>query len=531
MIRGLPLHPVLATAAFVLFFWTHNHFTVDATQAAPVLAVAVGAAAGLQLVATALVRDRVRGALVATLLVAAAFFYGPLVDAAGDAWPDVPMRVVQAGVGAGEAMAVVLLVGGLRRARRPGRVTQAVTVASLLWLAASARVQLSAWRPAGEGVALAALPPRAVAPAGAPDIYFIVLDGYARADVLRRVHGFDDGPFLGELRRRGFWIADRATANYPLTFLSLAATLDMDLLSDVVAAAGPAGHDQAPVVARLRRHAVGRFLQARGYRYVHFRTNYGPTEGSDIADEIVTPPSLWPRTEFAGFVLRATPLRLLEPSVAALYLHAFATLRAMPGSPTPTFTFCHLTVPHHPYVFDRDGTVRADVPLGRQFSERVHRDEDAGAYLAQLEFVNAAILRTIDAILARSPRPPVILLQSDHGTARTMGDRRRSEAEWGAFARERLSTLSAWLVPEVVRARLRPDVSSVNTFRILFAALFGADLPELPDRAFLSRAMYDRPYQLEDVTALVHGEPTPADGPGPMSDKMDYVNSGWALCR
>ena len=31
---------------------------------------------------------------------------------------------------------------------------------------------------------------------GGPDIYFIVLDGYARADVLAKYYGFDNGPFL-----------------------------------------------------------------------------------------------------------------------------------------------------------------------------------------------------------------------------------------------------------------------------------------------------------------------------------------------
>ena len=50
-------------------------------------------------------------------------------------------------------------------------------------------------------------------------------------------------------------------------------------------------------------------------------------------------------------------------------------------------------------------------------------------------------------------------------------------------------------------------LSSVNTFRLIFDAYFGADLPLLADRSFTSAGKY-RPYDLTEITDRL-----PTDGP------------------
>src|SRR4029079_6981307 len=49
--------------------------------------------------------------------------------------------------------------------------------------------------------------PTAQPPADAPDVYVILLDGYARADVLEDTFDYDDSPFLDGLRSDGFEVA------------------------------------------------------------------------------------------------------------------------------------------------------------------------------------------------------------------------------------------------------------------------------------------------------------------------------------
>ncbi|MCV0387494.1 MAG: hypothetical protein K5821_13900 [Nitrobacter sp.] len=60
-----------------------------------------------------------------------------------------------------------------------------------------------------------------------PNIYFFLMDAYARADKIKTILHYDNSPFLDLLKDRGFYVVERATANYPVTWLSIASTLSM----------------------------------------------------------------------------------------------------------------------------------------------------------------------------------------------------------------------------------------------------------------------------------------------------------------
>ena len=59
--------------------------------------------------------------------------------------------------------------------------------------------------------------------------------------------------------------------------------------------------------------------------------------------------------------------------------------------------------------------------------------------------------------------------------------------------------LNAWYVPDGPALELPPTISSVNTFRILFNREFGADLPLLEDRSYVSKSRA-RPFDMRDIT-------------------------------
>ena len=63
-----------------------------------------------------------------------------------------------------------------------------------------------------------------------PDIYYIILDSYAREDVLLDVYGHDNSEFLNQLREMGFYIADCSQSNYSKTTHSLSSTLNRYLI-------------------------------------------------------------------------------------------------------------------------------------------------------------------------------------------------------------------------------------------------------------------------------------------------------------
>ena len=67
-----------------------------------------------------------------------------------------------------------------------------------------------------------------------PDIYYIVLDGYGREDILNEYYAYDNSEFLENLAKRGFAVPHQARSNYPKTVLSISSTLNMDYISNLM---------------------------------------------------------------------------------------------------------------------------------------------------------------------------------------------------------------------------------------------------------------------------------------------------------
>jgi hypothetical protein len=199
-------------------------------------------------------------------------------------------------------------------------------------------------------------------------------------------------------------------------------------------------------------------------------------------------------------LLRTTLLRPLEPDVARIYLYMFDQLKEIPDIEGPTFTFFHLLAPHNPYVFDKDGHVRNNIPLTLQGQEKTGGWLAKKEYIEQMQYINKRILEDIDAILARSSSPPIIILQSDHGSASSWHHGIKGDA-LQQFWYERTANLNAWYAPPEIQQRLSDTMLSVNTFRILFFALFGDVLPPLAPH--INASWYGKPYDFVDVVDTV----------------------------
>jgi hypothetical protein len=108
----------------------------------------------------------------------------------------------------------------------------------------------------------------------------------------------------------------------------------------------------------------------------------------------------------------------------------------------------------------------------------------------------------IDEILKKSPRPPIILIQGDHGP----GSRLIRDSVDRTCLFERISILSAYYLPDSALT-IPPDISPVNSFRLVLDTYFGADLDLLPDRTYFSPQSW--PYDFTDVTDKAETSCTP----------------------
>lgn len=336
---------------------------------------------------------------------------------------------------------------------------------------------------------------REVSRAGpAPDIYYIVLDGYTRADVLREIYGHDNREFLDALERRGFFVAREARSNYTQTWLSLTSALNMRYLDGEARRAGRDSTDRRQVLALLKDNALVARLRELGYRYRHIGSFWHVTRRDPTADE-----DIYYLPEFADeytFVFLQTtvfhPLLRALPPYRALFhpgrvhLHQLDHVARPKQDSRPTFTFAHLMCPHPPYVFDRQGLV-AD------FDTSVTKWRPNRGYVQQLRFLNEQLLKLIDRIDGISGKDAVIVLQGDHGTA----SRGIPEEPTPSHVVERLSVLTALRTPEEVRARLYASITPVNLFRAVLGGLFGEAVERLPDRCYYSP--YKKPFWLRET--------------------------------
>jgi hypothetical protein len=333
----------------------------------------------------------------------------------------------------------------------------------------------------------------------APDIYYLVLDGYGRVDVLADLYRFDNQPFLRQLESSGFTVASGAHANYMQTSLSLASSLNLEYLQSIVKApaTNDTGQARLQIQRWLRHNRLAADLERRGYQLVAMESGYRPTQlaGAQLLGPSSAATNLLERLmiENSGLTLlqafAGMPDSLRRPGYD---LHrqrvdyAFAALQAgLPASDRPRFVFVHILVPHPPFVFNSVGQ-----PTWPPYPY-VLLDGDAypadpadypGLYRDQLTYVNQRLTEALAGLLKNGGRRALIVVQGDHGPG--------SGLDWDSLARtdarERFGILLAVRPPD--GSSLDPGLieTPVNVFRWALAGLFGADFPLLPDNSYYS---------------------------------------------
>jgi hypothetical protein len=493
------LHPTLIAAAFVLEVALANK--IEPAGFARALAVAVLVAVALTLLCWAITRDRWIGGIVATTLVLASISIVPFF---------VVWDALRGVLGSGAAVALLGLAAFLvlgvpamqrirvRRGAQPirGPATFVLNRFTAVLVAVVVAFHAGQDVPGLIGRALAAKPTVTVAPvAELPDIYFILLDGYPRSDVLERRFGIDNSPFLDELQHRGFDVGTENHSNYVFTQLTLASMFQMRHLEEVPGLAPLIGTPGAHVNA-LRNALVDApafaALKAAGYRIVVTEPGYEHVSLRDVADRVLAHGEM---NDLERDALKRTwlldPLGALIPTLFTgpprdRVVHGFDDLLRLVSEPRPqpTFAWIHVPVPHLPLVLDAEGRALTLDP--RRFdgfdaaSFGMTDAEFAAAYAAQLSYLNTRVLGAI-AELQRAPgRPdPVIVVFSDHGYATDLAD-----------VQARLSNLFAAHTP-AAPGLFSHAPTPVNVMPILLNRFLGTSFPLQQDRYFLTPSVFE----------------------------------------
>jgi hypothetical protein len=327
-----------------------------------------------------------------------------------------------------------------------------------------------------------------------PDIYMLLVDGHARADVVRDIFGRDETALIEALEADGFDVAPRSRSNYTQTGETLTSMFSQAQLQDVPRMADLLAlrEDQPPggiVRDVINDNVTWTSLRDRGYEIDSVSSGFEQVAIRE-ADRFVDTGQI---NEFELAVLkRSITGRLLEtvaPDVVSAdqrdrirgVFDAFATAPSWIGD-GPQLVFAHVPSPHPPWVFHADGSPRtvtfheewlAETPA----STGLTIDELKVGYADQVEDVDRRLLEALpklDAAIADRGRPAVVILFSDHGT-------------WigadGGDIRLRFKNLLAVRSTDVAVA-LEPNLTLVNLFPSLFGQLFGTEWVRRPDTQY-----------------------------------------------
>ena len=233
---------------------------------------------------------------------------------------------------------------------------------------------------------------------------------------------------------------------------------------------------------------VAKNLKSIGYQYIFFTSWVDITRDSKFADIIYNTLRV---SEFSSVFFRSTALRAFAPNDAYLTtVHTLSKLKEVPNlSEKPKFVFAHIVSPHPPFIFDREGNEKSNTAYNPRGDQWVDKE----GYVDQIVFLNKKVLEIVDILMNRSNKPPVIIVQADHGSETVQGwlkDPTKARFD------ERSYILNAYYLPEGGREIIYNTITPVNTFRIIFNYYFSQAYELLDDKVYFSNYLIT-PYKFE----------------------------------
>jgi len=508
-VTRLTLHPFLFGAYPILALLANNVGDVLVEDALRALIVSMVGAVGLLIVFRLLFRDWHRASLVTTLSVILFFSYGHIYQflryetVLGSTFVRhrylALIWMVIFGVG-------IWLIW--RRIRAPEVWTEvlnlivAIALAFPIYQIGRYELRMASARANQDDVAIMSTEEQLSESGTLPDIYYIILDAYAREDALRAFYLYDNSDFIQSLEDLGFYVAHRSQSNYAWTENSLGSTLNLNYLWEFSDQFVAGNQDRTELHQLVRDNLVRRSLSDLGYMEITFKTGHYHTEFED-SDLYLTPiqdssselHSLWRLNKFETMLLHTTAARFLIDSANVLgflvpeinypykehrqiVLSALEKLEQIPSIEGPKFVFAHIISPHGPMIFGPNGEfVDQSAPFTFASDlEALEGHEGMIGYRDQVAYINKRMEHILKMILMNSETEPIIILQGDHGGP--TGDPIPTEA--------RMAILNAYYLPQSGSELLYDSISPVNTFRLIFDYYFDGDYGFLEDVAYYS---------------------------------------------
>ena len=312
-----------------------------------------------------------------------------------------------------------------------------------------------------------------------PNVFHIILDGYSGYGSLKKFYGFDNSEFLNELEERGFNVITDSKSNYGGTYTSLPSLLNMKYLDDYEKNEDFDNHrKQYDMIAD---NILMKNFKAMDYDIIGIDSGWGTTRDFKIADKTYCGTfSSIDDSQILISILNNSALKpfyvkLLVDDRRTKVLCQFDSIpKDIENNKNPVFVFAHILIPHLPYLFGPNGEALNTESL--EFGN-IHQNRNYD-YIKQLQFANKKTLELVDNILTNSKTPPIIVIQSDHGSDQP------ANASLEDTMNEAMHNLNVYYLPYGGESILYDGFSQVNSFRLIFNYYFNGEYEILEDKHY-----------------------------------------------
>jgi hypothetical protein len=319
-----------------------------------------------------------------------------------------------------------------------------------------------------------------------PDIFFIVLDGYASSQCLKEEFNYDNSEIDSLLTQNHFYISASSKSNYNVTPFSLSSTFNLGYLKKGLEKSMVSTKTFLQAMETLKTNRLIKFLAGQGYNI----TNYGCFDMEKAStktdpyfkdlyytqvDNQTFSSRLWADIGW-NFTLKnifTGKFQIPQSYKRNKSYHLFRNEFNLKGlinelnthSDKPKFVYAHLILPHEPYFLDSVGRLTSDTAI---LANTINLKE---GYVGQVIYSNEIIKKIIRAV-SNIKNKKVVIIEGDHGFR---------NYEPGVPEEKVFMNLNTYYFSDGDYKTLYNNISPVNSFRVVLNKYFCQSLPLLKD--------------------------------------------------
>ncbi len=311
------------------------------------------------------------------------------------------------------------------------------------------------------------------------NVYYIILDAHGGANALKKYLNHDITPFIEKMKGIGYTHINLARANYTVTHVSLAATLNARyILNESSRRYLDRGDFYPAIFNKKEMPSTVKIFQSHNYNFIHIGNSWAPCQlsggvscitginESSLLESVIT--AYFNPTRIISLIEHILPRNsIIEYDALTPFSRTIREIKSLKKS---SFVLIHHLIPHEPLNED---------------CSRYSGEMSEIKYKNSVTCVDNSVLQVAQQIEKIDPYA-IVVIQADHGSDFHV-DWKSPLAKWDSSAiDERTSILNLIHVPKPCQKWVVSNLSPINTMRLVYGCLERRKPDYLIERTYLT---------------------------------------------